>query len=645
MANFFKNIFTKNAKSPPVQSGPDRQTRQQEMLAQLERIDLSASHHRLSQEVIRELDLAEAIRFAHERLSSDKCTGPDSHILDTHLSFFISALVDAIGFGFETTAQLARSAMIYTIVHLRTDISPVDIPQTQELMASREEYAENLKLLVELSREQEQLSRTQKELTLRREQQQNELDRCRADLEARRDSGVQDLRPQTDRLQVLEASLEKLSRDIETTEENLFTRQSQMESRRNALAMPPYVYNSTLPVRCDIANRRTQEKVRRKLDTVDAYKQTHDEHTRNLFNLFSDSRRPAAPVSTPPKSRTPASWSSPDRQTQQQMLARVQSIDLNAPANKLPAESIQELDIAGVLRLACDRLSAGEGTGPNLPDLDRNITYFIDALDDALRKDYPLAAEYSCAALVFALKNLRIDIPDADRGQAHELMAQRVEYSENLKLLVELYREKDHSCKNLEALDRREQYHQSMFISAESAYLRRKDAGALDAPLAELQTAARDGSLLSYEALQLRRELASLKLHKDVLKEIDIFTNAERAYLTVLDQQIENMHNMLANPPHAGGPRLRERFQEAELRYVQQLLSAAKSDDRNELMAQNHLLRNRVKSLRTQLAAAQEQAQLVPQLKLQIQSLQETIVDKPHPERLRFEALLDIDDL
>lgn len=697
----FAGLFgTKSKQEAPIKKGPEAaaasRLREKKMIAGLESIDLNDPQNRISQQKLRELNIQGAINYALSELRKPLILEYDTEKLDENLHYIIQALADAVKNGGERTAEWACTALVFNIRDLRTEIPGVDQGQADALMERRLEYSHNLLLLVQLCMRLDRLTQDLKDMHLRRNSQQAELEQRRALLEGRTKSGELDtalgelqarqddsaplsaealaLQQEQNAIRLLEQSIEKITQQIAAHQEEANNYQSYFNNIRNILSTSPHVTDPTLNSRIQAALKHERDYLRSLLDAAERSRNLLDVHVHALNDLFH-----AEPASEPQADPHRAGFrDAADRQTRQQhMYSRLQQINLSNPMNRLPEEKVRELNIANVIQLACAQLSPDNITGPDSPVLDRNITYFIDALDDALRQGHEQTATWACTALVCAVQTLRTDIPAADRDQAEALTAQRVQYSENLRLLVELNREHDYMSADLNHLCQRRDQKQAEFDAAKAAYMERRNAGVLDSLIDELKKSLHDSSPLSPEALDLRQELLHIRLLKEDIIVLNTGINARNLNLPALASHIEHLRSALATPPHAPAPGLSERFCKSELQYVQQLLCTAESDDRNQILAENVLLRNQMQSLRNQLQTLKEQAQSAEEdacryreeassrqaeirtLQAQVRSLQKQLascgadaapaseVTDPHlcPEKCTFAELTDIDDL
>ena len=629
----FAGLFgTKSKQEAPIKKGPEAaaasRLREKKMIAGLESIDLNNPQNRISQQKLRELNIQGAINYALSELRKPLILEYDTEKLDENLHYIIQALADAVKNGGERTAEWACTALVFNIRDLRTEIPGVDQGQADALMERRLEYSHNLLLLVQLCMRLDRLPQDLKDMHLRRNSQQAELEQRRALLEGRTKSGELDtalgelqarqddsaplsaealaLQQEQNAIRLLEQSIEKITQQIAAHQEEANNYQSYFNNIRNILSTSPHVTDPTLNSRIQAALKHERDYLRSLLDAAERSRNLLDVHVHALNDLFH-----AEPASEPQADPHRAGFrDAADRQTRQQhMYSRLQQINLSNPMNRLPEEKVRELNIANVIQLACAQLSPDNITGPDSPVLDRNITYFIDALDDALRQGHEQTATWACTALVCAVQTLRTDIPAADRDQAEALTAQRVQYSENLRLLVELNREHDYMSADLNHLCQRRDQKQAEFDAAKAAYMERRNAGVLDSLIDELKKSLHDSSPLSPEALDLRQELLHIRLLKEDIIVLNTGINARNLNLPALASHIEHLRSALATPPHAPAPGLSERFCKSELQYVQQLLCTAESDDRNQILAENVLLRNQMQSLRNQLQTLKELAQ------------------------------------
>ena len=253
------------------------------------------------------------------------------------------------------------------------------------------------------------------------------------------------------------------------------------------------------------------------------------------------------------------------------MIALLQSIDLEDPRNRLSPEKLQELNIPGIIRYACSELRVPVTTDQDAQELDKNLDYIIRALENSIREGEEMTAEWACAALVFSIRNLRMDIAGLEGDYANDLMACRVEYARNLRQLVEQCREHDLLAANLAELECRRQQKREELDTAKNRYVARRDSGALDIYLAELEQNIHNPASMSDEAKALKKELSNLQMLKASLIEVDTAIDADQVSLNNRITQIESRRNALSSPPHTHDPKLQERINEANRLYREKL--------------------------------------------------------------------------
>lgn len=254
-----------------------------------------------------------------------------------------------------------------------------------------------------------------------------------------------------------------------------------------------------------------------------------------------------------------------------ELIERIQAIDLTGPRKQLSDEKIRELNLAGVIRFASTELRYPAQVDETVRKLDRDLERIIRALGEAVANGYELTAQWAGNALTFAIKNLRTDLSDLDRDTVEAAMKCRVEYSENLRLLVELCRDYDNLSIGLQNLRRRRQEKRRELDTAKLRCLTRMESGELDMLLLELQEHIHDPGAIGEDAQNLRDELSRLHLLKAALIELDISINVDQVALNNREAQIETRRNAMMNPPQDRDPKLQERINEADRIYREKL--------------------------------------------------------------------------
>lgn len=258
---------------------------------------------------------------------------------------------------------------------------------------------------------------------------------------------------------------------------------------------------------------------------------------------------------------------------EKEMIARLQAIDLEHPRCGLSDDKVRELNLPVVLHYVCSELRFSLIPDRNIVDLDNHMRYIIDALSEAIQEGREMTVEWACAALICAVKNLRTDIL-VDQEYAGEASECRVQYSENLKLLIEQYRAYDLLRVNLEEQRRRRDEKHRELLRLKDHFQTRRDSGALDPLIAELQQHAHAPAKMSDEAMALRDELSQLHLYGAYLIEIDAAINADQVALNNRAAEIENRYSALSDLPHVTDPKLQERLDQVNRLYREKLRRA-----------------------------------------------------------------------
>ena len=254
-------------------------------------------------------------------------------------------------------------------------------------------------------------------------------------------------------------------------------------------------------------------------------------------------------------------------QSEKETKALLGDIDLGNSQNKLSPEKIQSLNIAGVLKYAEQELKYPLITEYDLTNLDNNMKYIIGALNTAVKEGLEATAEWACITLVFAVKSLRTQVDGIDKDWEDSLWDCRVEYSENLKLLVQSSIEQDRLTDELAEQKGRRQKERNDLDQRKSSYQSRRDSGKLDALLAELEQKAHNPAALSDAAKDLRDELFQIHLLKASLIEIDAAIDAKQVALNGTYSEIKSRRNTLSSPPRVKDPKLQDKINEANRRY------------------------------------------------------------------------------
>ena len=268
-----------------------------------------------------------------------------------------------------------------------------------------------------------------------------------------------------------------------------------------------------------------------------------------LGGLFGSKPRPVPPVKEPPK---------------QALLARLRAMDV-------PPEVFREMQIPELLRWAASRLETLEDVSWAAREPEEKLDGIIRALDAALRERLPMTAEYACAALVCAIGNLYTEIPDPEQKYADALTECRREYARKLRELATQCMEIDRLTRELEKMTARRREVRSELDRLKEYYKARRDSGALDNLLAELERNAHNPAALSDEALELRDTLSLIHSLADVRILMDEINRCDQLIIDNRKTEVESLRNALSKAPLVHDPKLQERINGAHKLYRESL--------------------------------------------------------------------------
>lgn len=254
-----------------------------------------------------------------------------------------------------------------------------------------------------------------------------------------------------------------------------------------------------------------------------------------------------------------------------EMKDKLRAIDLADPHRALSDEMVLKLKIHAVIQDAIEQLRYPQTVDQDLTQLDRDLAGIISSLGESVKHGYELTAQWACRALTSAIRNLCIDLSGMDAEYASEALRCRREYSQNLKLLVELCTEHDLLSAGLASRQQHRQEKRRELDMAKHHYQFRRDSGQLNALLDNLKLHIHDPAALSDEARELRDELSALHRLKSTILELDVSIDADKLSLNNCSAQIDTRRNALARTPRAADPKLQERINEADRLYREQL--------------------------------------------------------------------------
>ena len=287
----------------------DPKVRELEMKDKLRAIDLADPHRALSDEKILDLKIHAVIQDAIEQLRYPQAADQDLNQLDKDLAAIISALGESVRHGYELTAQWACSALTTAIRNLSIDLAGMDAEYAGETLRCRREYSRNLKLLVELCREHDQLTASLTSRQRHRQEKRRELDMAKVRYQSRRDSGqlseplndlklhvhnpaalsdeARALRDELSALHRLKSTIIELDVSIDADKLSLNNCAAQIDSRRNALARTPRAADPKLQERINEADRLYREQLNRDLNEAEKAIRLYAEHTEVMVEIAS----------------------------------------------------------------------------------------------------------------------------------------------------------------------------------------------------------------------------------------------------------------------------------------------------------------------------------------------------------------------
>lgn len=259
------------------------------------------------------------------------------------------------------------------------------------------------------------------------------------------------------------------------------------------------------------------------------------------------------------------------RAREQEMIAKLRSIDIDDPHRQLSDEKIEELKIRTVIEDACRDLRYPLVIDQDISQLDEELAAIISSLAEAIRMGKEMTAECACSALTSAIENLSMDISDLDADMAAETMRCRLEYSRDLVLLLQLCREYDNLTFSLKTRTKMRQQKRRELDKIKASYLSRRNSGILDHILQELRLHVATPAAMGEEARALRDELSKLHLLKSAIIGLDIAIDADQVTRNTRGAQIDSRRNALASAPRPRDRKLQARINEADRIYREQL--------------------------------------------------------------------------
>lgn len=261
-----------------------------------------------------------------------------------------------------------------------------------------------------------------------------------------------------------------------------------------------------------------------------------------------------------------------DRSREENMIFKLQGINIHDPANKLTAEYIKSKNYDSIIRYAISELKNPPIITQDIELLDSYVEYTISALDAAIKEGLETAAEWASIGLHSSINNLRTEVPGIDAEFADDLMESRLQYAENLKNIIRVSIEYD---KMKLAMDRQKkrlerQNEKLDALKAECKAYQDTPEGGVAAE--EIKQYAGNTAMMSPAAKAFQDKLYELHRMRAQVLQTGMDIDAKNVDIQNKSSQIENLRNQLATPPAVSDPQLHERIKRANEEYLSKIL-------------------------------------------------------------------------
>jgi hypothetical protein len=282
-------------------------TREHDMISLLNCINIADPNNKLPLKTIQERGYDRIIRLAINELKLPPIFDQDIEKLDNHFKYAIHALDLAIKEGYETTAEWASAALHTFVTTLRTEVPGMDAEFADALLESKLAYAENLKILINASREFDELTRDIARQRKRLAAKKTEFAEMRAAMDAKRqtEEGVRaeseiteyannpgamsdaakQMRDELYAIHRLKGEIVQLETDIETKHVTKQSREADVENARNRLATPPTVSDPMQQERINKANDLYINNMLKKLNAAEEHTKAMDQFISKISSL------------------------------------------------------------------------------------------------------------------------------------------------------------------------------------------------------------------------------------------------------------------------------------------------------------------------------------------------------------------------
>lgn len=267
------------------------------------------------------------------------------------------------------------------------------------------------------------------------------------------------------------------------------------------------------------------------------------------------------------------------------MKAKLERIDFSV--SKLKPETIQEY--RALANEAIRELNDPAVITMDTKALDDYIDYAIDAFTKAIQEGLEMTAQWSGVAIYQSLTNLRKEISGIDLENADELYKKRLEYAENLEILVKTSLKYDSDYAQM--LNQQARYQEKLeeLRKKKEWYAAEKNSPEGSLAITEIQQFASEPARLSYKAKLMQDELYRCHILEGSAAEIEIDIRTKERELEAEIQEIESTRNRLAKLPVVTDPMLQEKINRAAQSYRDNLRKTLNGLQEARLAYERHL--------------------------------------------------------
>lgn len=278
-----------------------------------------------------------------------------------------------------------------------------------------------------------------------------------------------------------------------------------------------------------------------------------------------------------------------NRTREENLIAKLNTINFADPANKLSPEFIKEKGCQSVVRYAVNELKNPPIIPQDIEELDKYIDLAVDALSEAVKEGLESTAEWSSVALYTAITTLRTEVTGIDADNADALMESKLDYARNLEIIIKASREYDRINRDLKAQRKRRDNKRAELEKLKNLYKQKRDTVEGMKAVAEIEQYAGSPSLMSDEAKALADDLYQIHRLKGECTEIEMDISTKEVELQQKTTEIESTRNRLATPPQVADPKLQEKINKASELYRDSLRRRLNAARESSLAYERHL--------------------------------------------------------